>query len=233
MFSAETGGMDWGKAVARHREALLGVVATLLALLGLEKGEGPWRISRALHRAAFRTLIPAESAARRLIAVLAKDVAVKLRPARPLPPGLKIAGKTGARLSFRLSDPPHRLRLGPFRPVPRAIPRIHVITPDPRIAALWAAPAPEAAASAEVRADATRLSRRLAALKSALDDLPHQARRLARLRAKRERFPERPAAPVLRLGPPPGHRKVPRYDVDLILRETHELACRALPADTS
>ncbi len=225
--------MDWGKAVARHREALLSVVATLLALLGLDNGEGPRWISRALHRAALRTLVPAEAAARRLIVVLARDIAVTLRPVRPLPPGLRLAKKTGARLCFRLSDPPHRLRLGPWRPVPRAIPRIHVFTPDPRIPMLRAAPAPAAVPPAETRIDATRLCRRLAALKSALDDLPRQARRLARWRAKREALADRPAAPVLRSGRPPGHRKVPRYDIDLILREAHEVACGALLPDTS
>jgi hypothetical protein len=233
MFYSGLNGMDWGKAVERHRDALLGVLATLLSLLGLDQGEGRKWISRAMHRAAFRTLTPAEAAVRRLIAVLARDVAVKPRQGRPMPAGLKISRKDGGRVSFRLCDPPERIHLKPFRPINRAIPRIRFVTADPRITAFQAEPQREAAPLPETQVDATRLYRRLAALQSALEDLPRQAKRLARLRAKRERSPDMPAPIVMRRGSPPGHRKVALYDVDRTLHEVHELACHALLPDTS
>lgn len=79
--------------------------------------------------------------------------------------------------------------------------------------------------------DATRLCRRLRTLKRALDDLGAQARRLARLEARREasllhtiRYtPMRP-------GWPPGCRKRPVHEVDAVLRECHSLAQAALSA---
>jgi hypothetical protein len=76
--------------------------------------------------------------------------------------------------------------------------------------------------------DVRPLTRRLDALKLALADVPRQARRLVRFRAKhhRSRSPLRP-------GPPPGHRVTPVLDIDFILRECHGLARDALAADTS
>ena len=56
---------------------------------------------------------------------------------------------------------------------------------------------------------AARLSRRLQVLKLALDDLPRQARRLARWRVRRETMPSPKFKSPLRPGPPPGHRRKP------------------------
>ncbi|MGB8313201.1 MAG: hypothetical protein WCE69_01820, partial [Aestuariivirga sp.] len=74
---------------------------------------------------------------------------------------------------------------------------------------------------------------RLQALKFALDDLPRQARRLARLRLKRENIPTLKFKTPLRPGPPPGRRKKPIHEIDEILIECHELAWEALKPDTS
>jgi hypothetical protein len=225
--------MDWERVIQRNRDALLNIVATVFALLGLEGGGSVARISRRLHRAALRLLVPAEAAARRLIVIAARDIVVEPRPLRPLPPGATIPKGEGARFAFRLCDPP-RHGSG-YRPsaAPRAIPRIHVFTPDPRVAALWPRPQPAAAPPPDPDIDAGRLCRRLAALKAALDDLPRQARRLARWRARREHARNWASASPLRAGPPPGHRRQPVYDVDDVLGECHGLALDVLHPDTS
>ncbi|HUR43994.1 MAG TPA: hypothetical protein VMZ01_07830, partial [Aestuariivirga sp.] len=92
------------------------------------------------------------------------------------------------------------------------------------------APAPP---SDDGRIDASRLFRRLDALKLALDDLPRQARRLARARARREKAPHSRFKSPLRPGRPPGHCKIPVHDVDYVLAECHGLACHAMAPDTS
>ncbi len=88
--------------------------------------------------------------------------------------------------------------------------------------------------------NAGRLRRRLQALKRALDDLPGQAKRLARWQAKQDRDrtlhinagtnagPGTTRRPIrlspFRPGWPPGHRARPIHEVDAILRECHTLA---------
>jgi hypothetical protein len=87
--------------------------------------------------------------------------------------------------------------------------------------------------------DATRLCRRLAGLKRALDDLDGQARRLARWRARRTFLSSSssslsrgsPRFSPMRPGWPPGFRKPAFHAVDDVLRECHSLARRALDYD--
>ena len=81
--------------------------------------------------------------------------------------------------------------------------------------------------------NAGRLSRRLEALKFALDDLPRQARRLARWRVRRENMPSPKFRSPLRPGPPPGRQRKPVHLVDEILTECHWLAWEAMKPDTS
>jgi hypothetical protein len=127
-------------AITRNTAALQSILATLLYMLGLEDGDGPDRISRALHSAALRILRPAESAVRRLIVIAAQGLAVKLGPPRTRAIPAALGGKGSSRPpSFRLFDPPRRIREHPWRTPARGIPRIHVFTGDPRIAALWQA----------------------------------------------------------------------------------------------
>jgi hypothetical protein len=83
------------------------------------------------------------------------------------------------------------------------------------------------------RVDGSRLCLRLQALKRALEDLPGQARRLARLRARRSKVPHLRLLSPLRPGPAPGQRRRPRYEVDYVLAECHGLAWDALKPDTS
>jgi hypothetical protein len=227
--------LDWARAIERNSEALKGIVAALFAMLGLEDAARVARLPHAVHRAVLRVLQPAESAVRRLIVIVARGLVVKLAPRRPMPAGPIIGKGGGSRPSFKLFDPRKRLVLQHEATPPRLLPRIHVFGGDPRVAALWAARPPLAAPapSPDDLVNAEPLTRRLQALKLALEDLPRQARRLARLRLRRENVPSLKFKSPLRPGPPPGHRRKPSHEVDELLIECHGLAWDALKPDTS
>jgi hypothetical protein len=88
----------------------------------------------------------------------------------------------------------------------------------------------------DARIDAARLGRRLMAIKLALEDLPRQAKRLVRLKARRETLQQQ-GRPIfispMRHGRPPGYRKKPRHEVDEVLIECHGLARDVERLDTS
>ncbi len=89
------------------------------------------------------------------------------------------------------------------------VPRIHFFPHDPRISALFPTPRPvvEPPPPPDGRVSASRLHRRLKALKLALDDLPRQAKRLVRWQQRRKAAPgPKPTLPF-RPGRPPGYRK--------------------------
>jgi hypothetical protein len=228
--------MDWARAIERNSEALKGIVEALFAMLGLVGTNAMARIPQPLHRAVLRVLRPAESAVRRLVVIAARGLVVKLAPSRPMPAGP--IGKGGhSRPSFQLFDPrknfaelrQHRVKYT------RNPPRIHFFPYDPRVAALWPArpPATDPTPPPDGLVNAERLTRRLQALKLALEDLPRQARRLARWRVRRENAKAPKFKSPLRPGPPPGHRRKPVHEVDEVLIECHGLACDALRPDTS
>jgi hypothetical protein len=229
--------MDWDLAIKRNSEALNGIVAALFAMLGLVDATTISRLPHAVHRAVLRVLQPAESAVRRLIVIVARGVVVKLVPSRPMPAGPIISKGGPSRSSFRLFDP--RKSFAELREkIPtRRLPRIHFFGPDPRVAALWASYRPAVVAAPAPPPDefvnAEPLTRRLHALKAALDDLPRQARRLARWRLRRENIPSLKFKSPLRPGPPPGHRKKKVHEIDEVLTECHGLARDALKPDTS
>ena len=81
--------------------------------------------------------------------------------------------------------------------------------------------------SPEDEIGAAALAKRLLSLRAALSDIPKQARRMARAVAKREAAGKKVVRPV-RYARPPGHRHRGKRPVDLLLAETHELACIAL-----
>jgi hypothetical protein len=223
--------MDWDLAIKRNSEALNSIVAALFALLGLVSEAAISRIPPPLHRAVLRVLRPAESAVRRLIVIAARGLVVKLAPSRPMPAG-KVIGKRNGNSppSFQLFDPRKNFNRPRRRKFARIGPRIHVFPYDSlRPAALpaTALPPPDGLVNAQ------SVVRRLQALKSALDDLPRQARRLARWRLRREKIPSPKFKSPLRPGRPPGHRKKPSHEVDEVLIECHGLAWDALKPDTS
>jgi hypothetical protein len=230
--------MDWARAIERNHEALSAIVAALFAMLGLTGTASGLRIARGLHRAVLRVLRPAESAVRRLIVIAARGLVVRPAPIRPMPTG-GIVGKGGARrISFQLFDPRKRFTLEHRRAGPRANPRITFMLSDAWGDPVWrtwqARPGP-ASPPDDGLTDATRLGRRLEAVKLALADLPRQARRLVRAKARRERLQAlRPTfVSPIRPGRPPGHRKKPVHEVDDVLFNCHLLARDAERPDTS
>jgi hypothetical protein len=133
----------------------------------------------------------------------------------------------GSRPVFQLFDPRKN-----FVDYGKPTPRIHFFAHDPRVAALWAA-RPRSTPVDDGLVNARQLVRRLQALKSALDNLHSQARRLVRAKARREKIPSLKFKSPLRPGPPPGHRRQKTHEIDEILTECHGLAWDALREDTS
>ncbi len=224
------------QSIDLNRTALARILAGLFALLrlteGVEAGVVSGRISRALHRAITRVLRPAESAARRLIASLARTVQVKASPPRPAPTGLVCAERGKRRLSFQLFDPRKRFFRPPASPGLR--PRISFFGDgEARRISLGREPRPPKDGKADGLENAANLALRLQALKAALDDLPRQARRLARAFARREKSPRLKLQGVLRPGPAPGWREHPLAEIDHVLHRCDWLAREALTPDTS
>lgn len=233
------------------------------------EGEPRRTLPRHLWLAILRLLRPAEAAARRLIIAAARGLVVP-PPAPPRKPkpmssepllrslGIAIvmspADLARAAADKRTAAParPRKLCLPLFDPLrhpyrfhrryvpPHAAPRISV----PGFSVPSSLPPPP---SPDDPVSAARLGQRLAALASALDDLPGQAKRFARWKARLNaahasgRF--RRISP-LRPGRPPGGR-LSRFDptavrprnireVDEILAHAHALALYALERpDTS
>jgi len=229
--------MDWDLAIKRNSEALKGIIEVLFALLGLDGTDAAQRIPKSLHSAVLQVLRPAESAVRRLIVIAARGLVVKLAPARPMPEGRKIGKGRGSRLpSFQLCDTrkdfpelrQHRVKYAKYPP------RILFFGPGSKVDDLWPSPPPAAEPPPpDGLVKAERVTRRLQALKSALDDLPRQARRMARWRMRQEAMPGPVFKSPLRPGPPPGHRKRHIHPVDDILADCHWLAWDAMRTDTS
>ena len=226
--------MDWELAIKRNSEALKGIIAALFAMLG---DATVARIPQPLYRAVLRVLRPAESAVRRLIVIVARGLVVKVVPSRPMLKGQIIRKGGTPRFSFQLFDtrkdfPELRQHSVKYAKHP---PRILFFGPDSRVDDLWPSPPPVAAPTLppDGLVNAERLSRRLQALKLALDDLPRQARRLAHWRVRRENAKAPKFRSPLRPGPPPGHRKRQIHPIDQILADCHGLACWAMEPDTS
>ena len=184
-------------------------------MLGLDGTETVWRIPHRLHRAVLRVLRPAESAVRRLIVVAARGLVVKVAPSRPMPKGHRIGKGSGpSRPAFKLCDkriffPELSNRRVKYTKNP---PRIHFFRLDSMVDGLWPRPVAVPPPPPDGLVNAARLSRRLQALKSALEDLPRQARRMARWRVQaggRAKAPKFKSP--LRPGQPPGHRRRPTH----------------------
>ena len=229
--------MDWDLAIKRNSKALKGIIEVLFALLGLDGTEAASRIPWSLHSAVLAVLRPAESAVRRLIVIAARNVVVKLPPARSMPerprPKGQVTGKAGGQSppSFQLFDPRKRMAPLRVRKFTRLVPRIHVYPYD----TLRPAPPPVAAPErpSDGLVNSARLSRRLQVLKLALEDLPRQAKRLVRWQERRKAAPDHKFLMPLRSGRPPGYRRKPIHEVEEILIECDWFAWEAMKPDTS
>jgi len=246
--------MDWLAAIERNRRALEKILAEIIALAGLAAPAASASrptLPRHLYLFVLRLLRPAESAARRLVIAMARDIVIPPLPARlpcarkpksaflrngvgtgiVMPKGTVLRPAPPQRAPvFSLTDP---LRRPAFdhpgrRTVFAGVPRISfpgLCKPFP--IAVRRAP------HQDDPIDVSRLMARLRALAAALDDLPAQASRFARWRTRRDAGRVRRVVP-LRGGRPPGARKRRVHDVQHILAEAHWLAFKALePPDTS
>jgi hypothetical protein len=227
--------MDWARAIAINQAALTRIVTALIAMVGLVGDGIAARLSRPTYRAVLLVLRPAEAAVRRLIIIAARALTVEPSPPRPMPKGLAIAGKAGGRMAFQLFDT--RKRFAPWRPKPapdHKAPRCWSLSDTPPNVQVFR---PEDFGRTDPpqddSIDASRLSRRLMAIKQALETLPAQAKRLVRWRMRRKAMAAPKFRDPLRPGRPPGHRKRPRDEVDWVLKECHALARDVEREDTS
>jgi hypothetical protein len=229
--------MDWDMIIERNRERILAVLAPLFAVLGFDPrraGEMP----RHYYSGLLILLRPAESAVRRLIVIAARGIVVKLKlsAARAFPNGLILNKDAGRIPAFRLIDPLKRFATEDFEwskewgkdwGREQVIPRISVpglfdpVFPEP-------VPVP----SSDDSIDTSALLRHILALKQALDNLPRQARRLARWKARRELARQAKVWNPGRLSPfrpgfAPGYHRTNRQEIDEILADCHYFAREA------
>ncbi len=215
---------DWDGMVEANRGRLIGLFVGVFAMLGPDAGKIE-AVRRGVWRAVLAQLLPMESALRRLIFVMARDLGAAVLSMRAAPGEIPQSRNGERKPVFRLTDP---LRNPDPKPcsTPGRGPRILFFDE-------WG-PGPEnPTRSDDDLLDAAALRNRLAAMKAALDDLPGQARRLARWYARRDRM--RAATGFsrhypLRSGRPPGHRDKGKREVDEALATCHDLAlrCRAM-----
>ncbi len=186
-------------------------------------------LPRALYAAILLILRPAESAIRRLIVIAARGIVIKFRPSRPLPAFFaSFASRAGSHTpSFQLIDPLKHFDEDAWENELNAAGSMHEVQP------FNAAEAYHQAILAAQPVNATLLFNRLRAMRHALNDLPRQARRLARWRARRDEFlsSKAPYKPTrispFRPGPPPGYRRREIHPVDAILKDVHYFAVEA------
>ncbi len=233
--------MDWDLAIKRNSEALKEIIAGLFAMLELAGGITVARIPQ------LRPQRRAAGALARRIRHAAPDRHRGPRPcgeASARASGLASqacgsrSGKAGAHVSPSSSSIRGKTSLSGAAESSRGLNRASMSwRMIPRVVSLWAAPRPAPPPAKTPPSDglvnAVPLTRRLEALKLALEDLPRQARRMARWRARRETMPSPKFRSPLRPGPPPGPRRKPIHLVDEVLIECHGLAWDALKPDTS
>jgi hypothetical protein len=242
--------MNWIRAIEINQAALIRIVAELMAMAGLGEAGVVTRLHQSAYEAIVQVLRPAESAVRRLIVVAAKGMVLEPARARAMAetpgnsgnPG-KIArtpadrskgnAKNGVRLSFKLFDTRKDFTRDQSAQAAftRRLPRIHVFDFDPRVPLFHPKPTPPEPGPTAI--EATRLCRRITAMKMALEDLPKQARRLLRWQARRKAIEKPVFTDPLRPGRPPGSRKRQRFEIDKVLTECHALARMAQNEDTS
>jgi hypothetical protein len=226
--------MDIPAAISLNKTLLARIVAGLFGLLGLAGNDAPALIPARLHRSIARVLLSAESAARRLIVVLARIAQIKAPPPRPAPAGLVRSAKGRQRRSFPLFDPRQDFlrQQPPAKKAPPPQPRISFFGDDEVRTIAWGQLSSDVSLE-EKEINPAHLLRRLEALKSALDDLPHQARRLMRALARRAKSPRQKFVMPLRPGHAPGFRRRPQFEIDHVLQQCDWLARETLAPDTS
>jgi hypothetical protein len=223
--------MDWNMVIERNSERLFTVVATLVSMVRAHGGGVAAFLPRHVYSAALILLRPAESAVRRLIVIAARGIAVKLKlgASRAFPTGLALNKDADRVPAFCLIDPLKRFAPEDFewgKGKAQALPRISVPGLfDPVFP-------PQSALDTDDMIASSALGRRVQALRFALDNLPREARRLARWKAKRElqrqgEKPKRGRLSPFRPGFAPGYHRSKPQEVDDILSECHHFAREA------
>jgi hypothetical protein len=212
--------MDWPLVIDRNRIALLTIIVALMASLGLVSGGRLTTLPYFLYHRALRILRPAESAVRRLIMIVAHEM--KLR-------GFKLrASRRDGLAEFLMFS----------RPNPQgepALPSFNLIDPlkifgreAPDMDGFYSGENSDAPDMSPV--PAASLALRILALKHALENLPRQARRLARWYEQRDLAYARNLAhrySPMRPGPAPASEKRKTHEIDEVLLECHLLALYA------
>ncbi len=212
--------MDWPLVIDRNRTALTTIIVALMVSLGLVSGGRLVTLPLFLYRRALRILRPAESAVRRLIMIVAHEMA--LRGFK-----LRVARRDGLAEFLVFS-----------RPNPRgepALPSFSLIDPlklfgreAPDMDGFYAGE--ESDTPDKTPVPAASLGLRILALKHALENLPRHAIRLARWYEQRDLAYAQNLAhrySPMRPGPAPASEKRKTHEVDEVLLECHLLAIYA------
>ncbi len=233
MTNAQGSTINWDKAIARNRDALLRIVEVLFAMAGLAEGEIAATLPRHLRNHILRILRPAEAAVRRLVIIAARPPCCGCETASAHHHNT-IHHNNHKQSRRRPGAPPHRSAEAfrfPAPETPREILPAHQrdrgfrATPDPRGLVPLArrrarrrADRPPAA-HAETRAGRSRRSR------EAFRPLESEARSRPQPLAPLQSHAPGPAAGLSQAGLSRGRRR--------FLRECHALAHDAQRLDTS
>lgn len=207
--------MSWQRSIERNTERLKEHIAPLIALIGM--------YVPSLRARILKILRPAEAATRRLIVIAALDIHEKpacanASPGSP-PDFSRFRKDTPALPRFRLIDPRKSFATrSPKADRPCRFARICV----PGITDRAAAPLP-----VERIDDGESLKRRVLALKAAAENIPAQARRMAKLMAKRSVISGPKGIGPIRPGLPPGLLRTARrqrHGLQFFLADMHQMA---------
>ena len=217
--------LDYALAIRRNRDQLRQIILALFAFARMRVGGSLFTLPRSTFAIIMLVLRPAESCVRRLIVIAALGLKLTSKPPRAF-----------VILGHRPENPASAMPDGMIRP--RAFKLFDPLKSfDPE--SIWdAEPVWESGfglASAysstlvptETTLDATHIGQRLNALIRALDNLPHQARRLVRWQSKRDaalKASKPTRMSPMRPGLPPGWRQRKIHEIDTVLRECHGLA---------
>jgi hypothetical protein len=221
--------LDWALAIKRNRDQLKDIVLALFALAKMRRGGLVFTLPRSTIAAIMLVLRPAESAARRLIVIAARGLILKPQAPRAAPVITSTSAAIAPSRAFSLFDP-----LKSFDPEDYwdndnvTYESGYGLMASPT---LW-----QDATLDHQPIDATHIGQRLNALIRALDNIPQQARRLARWQVKRDALFKalRPTrmSPI-RPGLPPGWRERKIHEIYHVLGECHGLANDLLNAPDS
>ncbi len=217
--------MNWPQAIDRNRDTLLKIILALLVWLGLSEGGVLKTLPRFLYRRAMRILVPAESAVRRLIVIAVYEMELRgVTFATPLKVRTKFT-------NFMLLNAPAANNVPAFKLLD-ARKLFGLDAPDysefgASCADDYERDGEDFAVPGRAPVPAALLGQRLLALKAALENLPKQAKRLARWYGQRDAAyaqnlphlfsPIRPGLPI-------GYRKHKRQEIDEVMLDCHSLA---------